>query len=175
MKRNVAISDILQPLAEKPTQAYLTNVLQVADVLEWVLEQVGKSEVWQTSFSISDEFLRRLFFIKKSNAVSKIHLVLDRKATNKTLRLWAFITQVIQHTYLADNHSKIILVKSETGQKVSIITSQNLTRGNRHESALVTTEPDLFDTLHASIENLIRHHSVPMNDVFAERVGTKVT
>ena len=88
MKRTADISDFLQPLRDKPYQAYLSNALQVADVLDWVLQQLGKSEVWQTSF------------------------LLDHKATNKTLKLWAFITQVINTTYLADNHSKVLLVRS---------------------------------------------------------------
>ena len=61
MKRTAKISDILKPLAEMPSQAYLSNAIQVADILEWILSQVGTAEVWQTSFSISEEFLRRLF------------------------------------------------------------------------------------------------------------------
>ena len=170
MKRNTSINDILKPLEDKPYQAYLSNVLQVADVLEWVLEQVGPAEVWQTSFSISEEFLRRLFFIEKSGQVKRFNLVLDHKATNKTLKLWAFITQVIQRTYLADNHSKILLVRSEAGDTVSVVTSQNLTRGNRSESAFITTDKEIFATLHAQVEDLITNHSVPLNDLFANKI-----
>ena len=170
MKRNSSINDILKPLGDKPYQAYLSNVLQVADVLEWVLEQIGTAEVWQTSFSISEEFLRRLFFIEKSGQVKRFNLVLDHKATNKTLKLWAFITQVIQRTYLADNHSKILLVRSEAGDTVSVVTSQNLTRGNRSESAFITTDKEIFATLHAQVEDLITNHSVPLNDLFANKI-----
>ena len=170
MKRNSSINDILKPLGDKPYQAYLSNVLQVADVLEWVLKQVGTAEVWQTSFSISEEFLRRLFFIEKSGQVKRFNLVLDHKATNKTLKLWAFITQVIQRTYLADNHSKILLVRSEAGDTVSVVTSQNLTRGNRSESAFITTDKEIFATLHAQVEDLITNHSVPLNDLFANKI-----
>lgn len=166
MKRSASISDYLKPLRDKPYQAYLSNALQVADILDWVLQQLGKSEVWQTSFSISEEFIRRLFFIEKSGLVTRFNLVLDHKATNKTLKLWAFITQVIDTTYLADNHSKVLLVKSEKGEVVSIITSQNLTRGNRSESAVITTDPDIFATLHAHIHDLITNHSVPLNELF---------
>ena len=56
MKRNTSIDSVLKPLSDKPYQAYLSNAVQVADVLEWILEQVGEAEVWQTSFSISEEF-----------------------------------------------------------------------------------------------------------------------
>ncbi len=170
MKRNTSINDILKPLGDKPYQAYLSNVLQVADILEWILEQVGTAEVWQTSFSISEEFLRRLFFIEKSGQVKRFNLVLDHKATNKTLKLWAFITQVIERTYLADNHSKILLVRSDAGDTISVVTSQNLTRGNRSESAFITTDEEVFNTLHKQVMDLITSHSVPLNDLFTNKI-----
>ena len=170
MKRNTSIDQVLKPLGDRQYQAYLSNVLQVADILEWILEQVGTAEVWQTSFSISEEFLRRLFFIEKGGQVKRFNLVLDHKATNKTLKLWAFITQVIQRTYLADNHSKILLVRSDAGDTVSVVTSQNLTRGNRSESAFITTDKEIFATLHAQVEDLITNHSVPLNDLFANKI-----
>lgn len=171
MKRTANIDQILRPLKETPFQAYLSNAVQVADILEWILGQVGIAEVWQTSFSISEEFLRRLFFITKDKRVSRINLVLNHKATNKTLKLWAFITQVFERTYLADNHSKILLVKSEAGDTVSVITSQNLTRGNRHESAFISTSPEIFANLHAQVNDLITNHSVPLHDLFRERIA----
>lgn len=171
MKRNASIDDYLKPLASCPLQCYLTNTLQVADVVEWVLEQVGRATIWQTSFSISEEFLRRLFFINKSGKVDAIHLILDFKATQKTLRLWPFLTRVIEHTYLADNHSKVILIKSAAGQTVSIITSQNLTRGNRNESAIVTTDAAVFATFHASLTDIMKNHSVPLSELFAQKIA----
>ena len=164
MKRTASMADILKPLSEAPSQAYLSNAVQVADLLEWILEQVGTAKVWQTSFSISEEFLRRLFFIEKSGRVSEFNLVLDHKATNKTLKLWSFMTQVIERTYLTDNHSKILLVEADSGQTVAVVTSQNLTRGNRHESAFISTDKAIFDTLHSEVDDLIRNHSVPLND-----------
>ena len=172
MKRTADIGQILRPLKDTPFQAYLSNAVQVADILEWILEQVGIAEIWQTSFSISEEFLRRLFFICKANKVSRINLVLDHKATNKTLKLWAFITQVIERTYLADNHSKILLVKSESGDTVSVVTSQNLTRGNRAERAFISTDPVIFAGLFAQVNDLITNHSVPLNDLFRDRIAT---
>ena len=171
MKRTADINSILRPLRDAPNQAYLSNAVQVADILEWILQQVGVAEVWQTSFSISEEFLRRLFFICKANKVSRINLVLDHKATNKTLKLWAFITQVIERTYLADNHSKILLVKGDNGTVVSVVTSQNLTRGNRAESAFISTDPEIFAGLFAQVNDLITNHSAPLNDLFRQRLA----
>lgn len=171
MKRTTDINEILRPLKDAPCQAYLSNAVQVADILEWILSQVGVAEIWQTSFSISEEFLRRLYFICKDKRVSRINLVLDHKATNKTLKLWAFISQVIERTYLADNHSKILLVKSQKGDMVSVVTSQNLTRGNRAESAFISTDPGIFATLFSQVNDLITNNSVPLNDLFNQRIN----
>ena len=165
------MADVVKPLSECPSQAYLSNAVQVADLLEWILEQVGTAKVWQTSFSISEEFLRRLYFIEKGGKVSEFNLVLDHKATNKTLKLWSFMTQVIERTYLTDNHSKILLVQAESGATVSVITSQNLTRGNRNESAFISTYPSIFARLHIEITDLIRNHSVPLHDLFLQRIA----
>lgn len=170
MRRNQSIDNLLSPLEEKPYQAYLTDALQVADILDWILKQTGTAEVWQTSFSISEEFLRRLFFILKGKQVKRLSLVLDHKATNKTLSLWAFISQVVDSAYLADNHSKILLVRGENGMTVSVVTSQNLTRGNRAESSFITSDPEIFGSLLQQVEDLIRNHSVPLNELFEARI-----
>ncbi len=172
MKRGTTVDKFLLPLAEEDTQAYLTNELQLADVLEWILQQLGKSRVWQTSFSISEEFLRRLYFIIKKGDVTEFNLVLDHKATNKTVQLWPFICQVIDNAYLADNHSKVLLVESEKGEVVTVVTSQNLTRGNRAESAVVTTDLRLFRNIKTALEDIIKNKSVPLNGLLRERTGT---
>lgn len=164
MKRNADISDFLIPLDSASTQSYLTNVLQVADVLDWVLKQFGKSEIWQTSFSFSEEFIRRLYFIGKKGCIANFNLILDRKATAKTVKLWHFLKQVINNCWLADNHSKIMLIKSQNGKKAAILTSQNLTRGNRSESAIITTDNAIFNTLFEQLQDLIINHSIPFNE-----------
>lgn len=170
MKRTASITDILKPLVEVPYQAYLSNVLQVADVLQWILNQTGPADVQMTSFSISEEFLRRIFFIEKANLVRSLDIVLDFKATNKTLILWPFIAQTVRNCYLADNHSKLLLVSNEKW-KVAVVMSQNLTRGNRYESGSISTDPRVFESLHIQLDYLITRQSVPFHEVFARTVA----
>ena len=94
--------------------------------------------------------------------------MLDFKATQKTVKLWRFISQVVDNTYLAENHSKILLVRSLAGDTVTFITSQNLTRGNRYESAFVTTDKSVFDTVLAQVQDLIKNHSFPLDGLLGE-------
>lgn len=166
MNRSVSIGDILSPLSEKKHQAYLSNALQVADILKWTLSQTGPADVRMTSFSISEEFLRRIFFIEKEGLVRSLEIVLDFKATNKTLKLWPFIAQTVGHCYLSDNHSKILLVSNQTW-KVAVVMSQNLTRGNRYESGFITTDDSVFDCLYQQLDFVITRQSVPFHEIFS--------
>lgn len=184
MATSKTVDSVLRPLKECPLQAYLSNQLQVADVVEWCLAQMeGEVTIRQTSFSISEEFIRRLYHIRRSGKVKDIQLLLDHKATNKTLRLWPFIVQTIDHCFLADNHSKLILIETQGTSllehggcsykdvaHVAIITSQNLTRGNRHECAIVTTAPEVFDTLSHEFQDLMQYHSVPLSELFKSKL-----
>ena len=164
------INTVLKPLADKPQQAYMSNLLQVADIMQWILDQTGPAAIKMTSFSISEEFLRRLYFIRQEGLVTDIDIVLDFKATNKTLILWPFIAQTVRSCYLASSHAKILLVGNDRW-KVSVVTSQNLTRGNRYESGCISTSPEIFDSLTEQINNVITRQSVPFNEVFTKTVG----
>ena len=167
-----AVDSVLFPLADKPLQAYLTNTLQVADVVEWCMEQTtGMFTIRQTSFSISEEFIRRLYHLRRQGKIKSIQLLLDHKATNKTLRLWPFMVQAIDNIFLTDNHSKLILIESDSDHmRVAIITSQNLTRGNRHESAIITTDQEVYATLLHSFQDMMTNHSVPLKELFNAKI-----
>lgn len=169
MKRSATIGDILRPLGEATHQAYLSDALQVADVLQWILGQTGPADVKMTSFSISEEFLRRIFFIEKEGLVRRLDILLDFKATNKTLKLWPFIAQTVEHCHLASNHSKLLLVGNERW-KVAVVMSQNLTRGNRYESGFVSAAPAVYAALEEQLEYVIKNQSVPFNEIFAKRI-----
>ena len=186
MKRDKKITDILKPLHESDTQAYISNALQVADIAEWLLsspaptnpEGVGQQAaqagmpasegrlpvVRQTTFSISEEFLRRIYFSKQRHP-ARFVVIIDRKALTKTVQLWRFISQVYDEVWISDNHSKILLVDFPDGSKASVVTSQNLTRGNRAESAIVSSCPNIYGQLLNDFEDLKQNNSAPMHEI----------
>lgn len=174
MRRGASIREVLKPMSSGiMSQCYISDFVQAADVLDWVLSQLGACDVYQTSFSISDEFLRRLFFIRKKGAVRSFNLVLDHKATNKTIKLWPFVRQVVDDCRLADNHSKVMIMVPADGKSkgVAVVTSQNLTRGNRFESTLVSQDPGVVVPLMADFIDIFNNHTVPLNELFEARIG----
>ena len=55
----------LHPLRIAKHQVHLSDRIQLVDVLRWILAQTGKADVTITSFSISEEFLRRLVYLRR--------------------------------------------------------------------------------------------------------------
>lgn len=151
----------LESISERRTQAYFSNKVQLADLIEWVLEQTGPCSLEISTFSTSESFLRRLYRLKQAGKVLKCRLIADVRAAKKTASLYTFMKSVFDEIYLCQNHSKVVLLRpvNEAGV-VAIVTSQNQTRGDRYEAGVITS--DGF-----AVANLIIH----MADMAANSVS----
>lgn len=156
----------LKPLTESPMQAWLDKRLQLFDIIEFCLEQIGgNADVTITTFSTSEEFIRKIFRFKQTGLIRSAVMIVDKKATRKTMKLVTFMKNTFDDVFLADNHSKIILM-SNTNWKVSICTSQNQTRGNRMESGIILTHTAIFDVFQTILKDMISNQTISAYDVF---------
>ena len=132
--------DNLMPLEKYGIQPYFSNSMQLADVIEWVLEQTGPAHLQISTFSTGEEFLRRLFRLKRSGRILTCRMFCDLRAARKTVSLYHFIKSVFDHVCLCENHSKVLILFNDN-HTVAVVTSQNQTRGNRFEAGIITSDP----------------------------------
>ena len=71
---------------------------------------------------------------------------------------------------MARTHAKFALVEGENGMKVTLLTSQNLTRGNRYESAIVTCDEQVFEKLKRELKYVINEKSNSFNEMYRKTV-----
>jgi hypothetical protein len=164
-QQNKLINKILKPLSDAPVQAYLDNRIQLFDIIEKILLETGEADIYISTFSSSEEFLRRIYRLKESGMIHHAVMLADLKASRKTQRLYTFISNVFDEVYLSENHSKVILIQNKKWC-VSICTSQNQTRGNRIESGIITTDKAIFDTLVSQYTDIVQNKSVMLNGLF---------
>ena len=152
MATKVKVSDLLRPIGEVQTQAYFGRHLHTLGLIKWILSQIGCADVWVSSYSTSEEFLRGFQLMRLSDSIHSAKMLLDVKASKKTVQLWRMMQACFDEVYLGENHSKVILFRTEDCV-VSVVTSQNQTYGSRDESTIVTTEPQVFyDLLHGYLD-----------------------
>lgn len=150
------------PLEKEPLQAYFSNSIQLADVIEGVLRIIGPAEIIISTFSTSEEFLRRIFRLKNTGRILKCSLFCDLKASRKTINLFRFIESVFDAVYLCENHSKVILFKNKE-HTISVVTSQNQTRGNRIECGIITSDKNIYNNLTEGF-SLLTEKSILLNE-----------
>lgn len=161
---NKLIDEVLRPLSDAPLQAYLDERVQLYDIIEKILLEVGKADIYISTFSTSEEFLRRIFKLRSAGLIKSATLLTDLKASRKTLNLYQFISNVFDRVYLSENHSKVILIEN-AHWFVSICTSQNQTRGNRYESGMISTDQALYVGLYNQFISITNNKAISINDL----------
>lgn len=159
------VNQIIKPLSGTPLQAYLDNRIQLFDVIEKILLETGPAEIYISTFSTSEEFLRKIFRLRKNGMITKATMLTDLKASRKTVNLYTFISNVFDNVYLAENHSKVILIRNSKWM-VSICTSQNQTRGNRTESGMITTDPRVYLDLQEQFSKIVNTNAILLDGLF---------
>lgn len=159
------VRQLLRSLSEAPLQAYLDNRVQLFDIIEMILSETGPAEIYISTFSTSEEFLRRIYRLKRRGQLTRATMLADLKASRKTVNLYTFIANVFDEVYLSENHSKVILIQNARWQ-VSICTSQNQTRGNRVESGIITTDPAVFIQLRERYAHIINTNAIQLDGLF---------
>ena len=162
MPKGKDIKELLKPLAEKPIQAYFGQGLHTLGLLHWILAQTGRASVFVSSYSTSEPFLNGFYLLRQKGMVEKGMLLLDERAARKTVQLEHLMTGAFDNVFLGQNHSKVLLVHNRQW-KVSVVTSQNQTYGNRAESTIITTDGDVYEQLLKQMEYSIVERSVEID------------
>ena len=151
----------LEQFEDRPVQVYFSNTVQLADVIASILEHIGAAEIVISTFSTSEEFLRRIWRLRKEGLITSASLFCDLKAARKTVHLYKFITSIFEAVHLAENHSKVVLLGNNR-YKIAVVTSQNQTRGNRFECGIISSSPELYNQLAQGFA-LMQDKSLPID------------
>lgn len=152
----------LKPLLLFPVQPYLSQHVQIYHVIDSILRQIGPAELVNTTFSVSEEFCRAIYRLRREGLITRAVEVADIKAAAKTVRINGFLTSVFDEIYLAEIHAKVVLLRNDR-YTVSVVTSQNQTRGNRFECGIVTTDASAYTFLETAVGDIIRCRSVSVH------------
>lgn len=158
-----SILDQLIPLEKCGLQPYFSNRIQLAEVMEWILAQTGPANILISTFSTSEEFLRRLLRLKNNGHILQSVLFCDLRAIRKTVLLSHFIRSVFNRVHLCENHSKVVLLFNDL-HSVAVVTSQNQTRGDRFEAGVITSDPHTFYNLRMGFDTMAEK-SISLDDL----------
>lgn len=161
----------IQPLDRNEIQVYIDNTTQLTHIVKDIAGQIGPSQVIISTYSTSEQFVRAVYRLVKSGLIKSIILIADLKAARKTLKLHRFMLNVFTDVRLTENHSKIVLMANDR-YTVSVITSQNQTRGNRTEAGVITTNKSVYVTLESYLRHIVEHKSLSLHEIIRRTDST---
>lgn len=153
-----------RPLSDAATQYHLGTGLHTLGLLSWILKQTGCADVYVSTFSTSDAFLSGFLRLRRRKLIANATLIADLKAARKTVQLYRLMQSCFDHVYLAQNHSKIVLVRT-ADQHIAVISSQNQTYGDRAECTMITTDSTAYYSLLNGLRNIV-DKSIELNGLF---------
>lgn len=165
MSKGKSPNEFLRQLATHPLQSHLGRGLHTLGLLGWILDQTGPADVYVSTFSTSDAFLRGFHNLKMKGLIVKSVLLADLKASKKTYKLYKEMQQNFDAVYLAQNHSKVVLVKNNEWT-VTVISSQNQTYGDRAECTIITTFQEIFFEQYSGFSDIVDNNSIQLNGLF---------
>jgi len=134
--------------------------------LGWILQQVGRADVYVSTYSTSEEFLSGFYNLRKKDLITHAVLLADLKASRKTVRLSELMNRCFDEVHLGQNHSKVVLVQTENGKCVSVISSQNQTYGGRAECTMISTSQEVFYDLFCGFKDIVKQ-SVSIDGLYS--------
>lgn len=105
------------------------------------------------SFSVGEEFTRKIHALKKKGLIGRADLYIDMKAAEKTARTRTFTTAVFDTVNYCANHAKAVVIEG-TEQSCTVITSQNGTRGTRNEVYNITNKRTFAEYVRRKFQNI---------------------
>ena len=85
----------IKPVRESPIQAFVTDKFQLFDTIETILKEVGPCQMIITSFSMSEEFIRKIYRFKEAGRILGATVVIDHKASAKVSKLLNFAGNIL--------------------------------------------------------------------------------
>lgn len=141
------VSNLLGSLSFEIFHWFNHGKFSIYDLIEYLLLCSGKAHLKITSFSLSEEAIRKFIFFKEQELIDTAAFLFDHSTARNKLSLMLFISKSFA-VRLSNNHTKIILIRNDLHHLV-VSCSANLNQNLRHENGFISTDLGtytLFDT-----------------------------
>ena len=107
-------------------------------LIKQLIIQAGVSDVYTSTWAITEEPLRVLHKLKTDSLIKQLHGIFDYRLSERSAKGYAFAKEFFDKIILTENHSKVTIIHNET-LPISVIGSANWTKNRRLEAGVILT------------------------------------
>lgn len=113
------------------------------ELIDYILDHVPPSHVTITSFSLSEDSIRHLLYLKEEGRILSLCGLFDPSLRKTKTPLLYFALDVFDTIRLSPNHSKVVLFDNPH-RPITLLASANLGRNKRMEVGVIDSDKKVF-------------------------------
>lgn len=142
-KMKEIIKDEIGPLPKNGCNYFFSDgTWSLYELIDYILDLVPPSHVTLTSFSMSEDSLRHLLFLKEEGKILSLSGLFDPSLRKTKTPLLYFALEVFDRLRLLPNHSKIVVFDNPK-KPIMLMSSANLGRNKRMEAGVIDSDKNV--------------------------------
>jgi len=126
-------------------------------LIKQLILQVGKSDVYLSTWAITEEPLRVIHKLKQEGKIGKLWGIFDYRLSERSPKGYAFAKEFFDEIILIENHSKVTVIDNEF-IPISVIGSANWTKNKRLEAGVILTNNETSQQFITLFKSKLSHH-----------------
>ncbi|MFZ4414425.1 MAG: hypothetical protein ACOYOV_15175 [Bacteroidales bacterium] len=135
-------------------QFYSFGRFSMHDIIVYLLKQIGPAHIICGTWSISQESMESLVRLKNRNEILSLRFVLDPRVKVTKAKPLQMLTANFPFVF-SSWHAKVTVMENENW-KISIVSSQNMTKNPKIERGCIFTDAETFEFDKKVLENELR-------------------
>jgi hypothetical protein len=129
------------------------------DIVERIVEKQSKvSDIYLTTYGLSEPSVRKLANLKFKNKVNQVFALLDARIQQRQPNAFQLISSIATQIGYEESHAKITVIDNPE-IAITILGSQNWTRNTKHEAGAVICSRKIANFYSEYISKLINGHT----------------
>lgn len=112
------------------------------ELLEYLLNQTGPADVWMSTWTVTEDPVRKLFILKKQGLIKSLNCILDYRIQGRKPGPFQLLEKTADRIALTQCHAKAMAIINEEWE-VSVIGSANFSKNPRLEAGVICTVPQI--------------------------------
>jgi hypothetical protein len=151
------IISIMEQVSESPVVHYWTDgAWSMHQLLNGLLQLVGASNVWLSTYALSETSVRVIHKLKEDGLIKSLHCVIDNRVDTRSAASFQFFKNIADKVALVDCHAKVTILMGGS-RNLIVIGSANYTENKRMEVGLISDASDLCAFHKDWIEKLLQN------------------
>ncbi len=141
MTKHELLTDVIGDISQSPKVFFTEGRWSSYHLLSYLLSKTGEADVYISTFSYSEEFIRTVMKLKSEGLIRLSFLYANVAVKGYKSDINRFVTNVFYGVFIGNFHEKMFYIKSKT-HRIGVIQTANATPNPSYESGIIFSGDD---------------------------------